>query len=129
MGWSEGDFRIAFAALIPREGDRVSVGADLQLKAMGVNHDVVGVACGFRSLSDPEGNVRVGEFGKSGEEDSGYEVQDLVEGVKESELRVVRELVGRGDAPQRDFPVVLHARAHGAWGSRAFRLSSASRSR
>ena len=56
-------------------------------------------------------------------------VQDRVEGVKEGEFRVIRELVGRGDATQRDFPFVLHARAHWAWGRRALRLSSASRSR
>ena len=57
------------------------------------------------------------------------EAKDLVEGVQEGEFRVVREFVGFGDAGQRDSWVVRHARVRLAWGSLAFRLSSASRSR
>ena len=98
MGGLEGDFRIEIEALLPGDRDRGAIGADVLLKSMGVDPDVVGVACGVRRLSDPEGSVRFGEFGKSGDENSGHEVQEVVEGVQESEFRVVREFVGRGDA-------------------------------
>ena len=116
-------------ALIPGERDGVTIGADVLLKAMGRRHDVVAVACGCRSLSDPEGRVRIAELGMRGDEDPWYEIQDPVEGVKEGDLRINRDLVGRGDGAQRNSPTGVHARAHWDVGRLAFRLSSASRSR
>ena len=60
------------------------IGADVALKPVRGGEDVVGLACGFGSLSQPEGGIRIAELAMSRDEGAGHEVQDLVECMEEA---------------------------------------------
>ncbi len=96
---------------------------------MGSVDDVAGLACRFGSLSHPEGSVRIGEFGMSGDEDAWREVQDFVECVEEGEFGGIGDLARRRERRVREAALALHPPAPFALACLALRLSSASRSR